>query len=89
MDQKFHGDDEKNPRISIFRLGPMANGILSIGNFMLMINKHFALFHLPGNLLKAKQNVLPISVATRNFLFYEMVKHFYSYFCSYTHTEQD
>jgi hypothetical protein len=35
---------------------------------MLMINYHFARFQLPGNLLKQKK-VLPISVATRNFLF--------------------
>jgi hypothetical protein len=34
-----------------------------------MINNHFALFQLPGNLPKTKKNVLPISVATRNFLF--------------------
>jgi hypothetical protein len=33
-----------------------------------MMNNHFALFQLPGNLLKTK-NVLPIFVATRNFLF--------------------
>jgi hypothetical protein len=36
---------------------------------MLMINNHFARFRLPGNLLKTKKNVLPIFVATRNFLF--------------------
>jgi hypothetical protein len=36
---------------------------------MLMINNHFARFQLPGNLLKTKKNVLPIYVATRNFLF--------------------
>jgi hypothetical protein len=40
------------------------DGILSIGNFMVMKNKHFELFQLPVNL-----NVLPIFVATRNFLF--------------------
>jgi hypothetical protein len=34
------------------------DGILSIGNFMLMINNHFT-----------QKNVLPISMATRNFLF--------------------
>jgi hypothetical protein len=58
----------KTPRTSIFRLGPMAHGhnpakvskfkydgILSIGNFMLMINNHFARFQLPGNLLKTKK----------------------------------
>jgi hypothetical protein len=26
MDQKFHGDDKKNPGTSILRLGPMAYG---------------------------------------------------------------
>jgi hypothetical protein len=31
------------------------DGILSIGNFMLMIYNHFALFQLPGNLLKTKK----------------------------------
>jgi hypothetical protein len=36
---------------------------------MLMINNHFARFRLPGYLLKTKKNVLPIFVATRNFLF--------------------
>jgi hypothetical protein len=36
---------------------------------MLMIINHFAQFQLPGFLLKTKKNVLPISVATRNFLF--------------------
>jgi hypothetical protein len=40
------------------------DGILSIGNFMLMIKNHFARFQLPGKLLKTKKNVLPISVAT-------------------------
>jgi hypothetical protein len=45
-------------------------GILSIEHFILMINNHFAFFQLPGNLLKTKKkNVLPIFVATRNFLF--------------------
>jgi hypothetical protein len=51
--------------------------ILSIGNFMLMINNHFSLFQLSGyrraekvlKTFKTKINVLPISVATRNFLF--------------------
>jgi hypothetical protein len=45
------------------------DGILSIGNFMLMICNHFALFQLPGNLFRTKKNVLPISVAKRYFLF--------------------
>jgi hypothetical protein len=31
------------------------DGILSIGNFMLMINNHFAQFQLPGSLLKTKK----------------------------------
>jgi hypothetical protein len=39
---------------------------------MLMINNHFARFQLPGNLFKTK-NVLPIFVATRNFLFIYIV----------------
>jgi hypothetical protein len=30
-------------------------GVLSIGNFMLMINNHFVRFQLPGNLLKTKK----------------------------------
>jgi hypothetical protein len=34
---------------------PGIDGILSIRNFMLMINNHFALFQLPGNLLKTKK----------------------------------
>jgi hypothetical protein len=72
MDQKFYGDDEKLKN-SILRLSPMAHGhnpakvpnsnirhdgILSIGNFMLMINNHFTLFQLPGNLLKTKKCAL-------------------------------
>jgi hypothetical protein len=36
---------------------------------MLMINDHFSVFQLPSNMLKTKKNVLPIFVATRNFLF--------------------
>jgi hypothetical protein len=31
------------------------DGILSIGNFMLMINNHFKLFQLPGKLSKTKK----------------------------------
>jgi hypothetical protein len=31
------------------------DGILSIGNFMLMTNNHFARFQLPGNLFKTKK----------------------------------
>jgi hypothetical protein len=76
MNQKFHGDDEKNPRTSILRLGPMDHGynpakvpkfkykykynikhdgIPSIENLVLMINNHFAVFQLPGNLFKTKK----------------------------------
>jgi hypothetical protein len=65
----------KKPIILILRLVSMVNGQnrakegnLSIKNSMLMINNHFSRFQLPGNLLKTKINVLPISVATRNFL---------------------
>jgi hypothetical protein len=43
---------------------------------MLMINNHFTLFQLPGNLPKTKKNVLPISVATRNFLFIYLCQSF-------------
>jgi hypothetical protein len=83
-DQKFYGDDEntRESRIWDLVLWPTAiirpksqnsniklDGILSIGNFMLIINNHFARFRLPGNLLKTKKNVLSIFVATRNFLF--------------------
>jgi hypothetical protein len=32
------------------------DGILSVGNFMLMINNHFALFQLPGSLSKTKKS---------------------------------
>jgi hypothetical protein len=72
MDQKFHGDDEKPENLD-FETWPNVpkfwhDGILSIGNFMMMINNHFALFQLPGNLFKTKK-VLPIFVATHNFLF--------------------
>jgi hypothetical protein len=72
MDQKFYGDEE-NTRESRFcdmaqwptaKIRPKSqnsntrqNGILSIGNFMLMINFHFARFQLPGNLLKTKKCV--------------------------------
>jgi hypothetical protein len=84
LDQKFHGDDEKTlePRFWDLAQWHMAiirpksqnsnirhDGILSIWNFMLMINNHFARYQLPGYLLKTKNYVLPISVATRNFLF--------------------
>jgi hypothetical protein len=70
MDQKFHGDDEKTRESRFWDLAqrPTAiirpksqnsnirhDGILSIENFMLMINNHFARFQLPGNLLKTKK----------------------------------
>jgi hypothetical protein len=35
------------------------DGILLIGNFMLMINNHFARFQLPGNLSKTKKKCAP------------------------------
>jgi hypothetical protein len=50
---------QSGPKVPKFKY----DGILLIGNFMLMINNHFALFQLPG------ENVLSIFVATRNFLF--------------------
>jgi hypothetical protein len=69
MDQKFHGDDENTrespneiaqwPTAKIRPKSQNSNtrhdGILSIGNFMLMINNHFARFQLPGNLFKTKK----------------------------------
>jgi hypothetical protein len=70
MDQKFHGDDEKTWESRFWNLvqwltaiiWPKSrnsnirhDGILSIGNFMLMINNHFTRFQLPGNLLKTKK----------------------------------
>jgi hypothetical protein len=80
--QKCHDDDDEKTRKSQFWdlvqwptavIRPKSqnsnlrhDGILSIGNFMLMINKHFSLFQLP---VKTKKNVLPIFVAIRNFLF--------------------
>jgi hypothetical protein len=81
MDQKFYGDDEKTRESRFWELtqwltaiicpkSQISNirfdGILSIGNFMLMINYHFAHVQLPA---KYKKNLLPISLATRNFLF--------------------
>jgi hypothetical protein len=48
-------------------LGPM---VTPLGGFTWNVpNNHFTLFQLPGNLSKTKKNVLPIFVATRNFLF--------------------
>jgi hypothetical protein len=70
MDQKFHGDDEITQESWFWDLAqwPTAiirpksqnsnikhDGILSIGNFMQMINNHFARFQPPGNLLKTKK----------------------------------
>jgi hypothetical protein len=54
------------PKSQKFKIGQ--DDILSIGNFILMIKNHILLFQLPGNDQQPK-NVLPISVATRNFLF--------------------
>jgi hypothetical protein len=77
--QKFHNDGKKNswiiilslfwptamirPKSQNFKIGHDA--ILSIGNFILMIKNHILLFQLP----QQPKNVLPISVATWNFLF--------------------
>jgi hypothetical protein len=70
LDQKFHSDDEKTreSRFSDLVQCPTAiirpksqnsnirhDCILSIGNFMLMINNHFARFQLPGKLLKTNK----------------------------------
>jgi hypothetical protein len=67
MVQKFYGDEENTweSRFSDLAQWPTAKirsksqnsntrheGILSIGNFMLMLNNHFAWFQLPGYLLK-------------------------------------
>jgi hypothetical protein len=70
MGQKFHGDDEKTRESQFWDLVQCStaiirpnsqnsnirhDGILSIGNFMLMINNHFARFQLPGKFLKTKK----------------------------------
>jgi hypothetical protein len=65
MDQKFHDNDEKTQKFRFWDLAiiwPKSqnsnirhNGILSIGNFMLMINNHFALFQLHSYLSKIKK----------------------------------
>jgi hypothetical protein len=74
--QKFHNEGKKNSRFTILSLfWPTAmirpksqnfkighDGILSIGNFILMIKNHILLFQLP------------ISVATRNFLIFFMIE---------------
>jgi hypothetical protein len=67
MVQKFYGDEENTwesrfwdlaqwPKAKIRPKSQNSNtrhdGILSTGNFMLMLNNHFAWFQLPGNLLK-------------------------------------
>jgi hypothetical protein len=54
------------PKSQNFKIGHDA--ILSIGNFILMIKNNILLFQLPETYQQPK-NVLPISVATRNFLF--------------------
>jgi hypothetical protein len=80
--QKFHNEAKKNSRITILSLfWPTAmiqpksqnfeighDGILSIGNFILMIKNHILIFNCPVTDQQPK-NVLPISVVTRNFLF--------------------
>jgi hypothetical protein len=70
MDQKFHGDEEntQEPRFwdvaqwLTAKIRPKSqnsntrhDGILSIGNLMLIINNHFPRLKLPGNLLKTKK----------------------------------
>jgi hypothetical protein len=69
MDQKFHGDwKTREPQFWDLVQWPTAiirpksrnsnirhDGILSIVNFMLMINSHFARFKLPGKLLKTQK----------------------------------
>jgi hypothetical protein len=55
LDQKFDGDDENPENLNFETWHIRHDGILSIGNFMLMINNHFARFQLPGNLLKTKK----------------------------------
>jgi hypothetical protein len=54
------------PKSQNFKIGH--DGILSIGNFILMIKIIFYFFSCPVTGQQPK-NVLPISVATRNFLF--------------------
>jgi hypothetical protein len=53
------------PKSQNFKIGH--DGILSIGNFIPMIKNNILLFQLPTE--QQPKNVLPISVATRNFLF--------------------
>jgi hypothetical protein len=70
MDQQNHGDDEKTREPQFWDLAqwPTAiirpksqnsnirhDGILSIGNFMLMINNHFTLFQLSKLVTSQKQ----------------------------------
>jgi hypothetical protein len=74
MDQKFHGDDEKDENLDFETLPidprPTATGMMVFyrSDSMGMNKNHFARFQMPGNLLKTK-NVLVISMATQNFLF--------------------
>jgi hypothetical protein len=67
----------KNPRFLILGLGSpdqspeiQIEGMidLSIRNFMLMINNHFARFQLPGNLLKTKKKCAPYFRAGLQFM---------------------
>jgi hypothetical protein len=53
------------PKSQKFKIGH--DDILSIGNFILMIKNHILLFQLPTD--QQPKNVLPISMAARNFLF--------------------
>jgi hypothetical protein len=54
------------PKSQNFRI--LHDGIISIGNFILMIKNHILIFNYPVTDQQPK-NVLPISVVTRNFLF--------------------
>jgi hypothetical protein len=79
--QKFHKEGKKNSRFTILSLfWPTAmirpksqnykighDGILSIENSILVIKNHILLFQLVTD--QQPKNVLPISVATWNFLF--------------------
>jgi hypothetical protein len=58
------------PKSQNFKIGH--DGILSIGNFMLMIKKHIFYFYSCPVTDKQPKNVLPFSVATWNFLFIEI-----------------
>jgi hypothetical protein len=57
------------PKSQNFKIGH--DGILSIGNFIPMIKNHILIFNCPVTDQQPK-NMLPISVVTRNFLFFSM-----------------